>query len=45
MKNVWKMLVTAALLVSTAAQSQIVKNEPAEGNLPSGKRVLVDDGT
>jgi hypothetical protein len=36
-------LVTAALLLSTAAQSQVLKNEPTD--LPTGKRVLVDDGT
>jgi hypothetical protein len=36
-------LVTAALLISTAAQSQILKHEPTD--LPTGKRVLVDDGT
>jgi hypothetical protein len=36
-------LVTAALLISTAAQSQVLKNEPTD--LPTGKRVLVDDGT
>ena len=37
---------TIALLLSTAvAQSKVLKNEPAEGNLPTGKRVLVDDGT
>ena len=39
-------LVTAALLLSVgAAQSQVLKSEPTEGNLPTGKRVLVDDGT
>ena len=39
-------LATAALLVSIgAAQSQVLKNEPAAGNLPLGKKVLVDDGT
>jgi hypothetical protein len=36
-------LMTAALLISTAAQSQVLKNEPTD--LPTGKRVLVDDGT
>ena len=39
-------IMTTALLLSMGmAQSQVLKNEPAEGNLPSGKRVLVDDGT
>jgi Family of unknown function (DUF6719) len=39
-------LVTTTLLFSTGiAQSQVLKSEPAEGNLASGKRVLVDDGT
>ena len=39
-------LATAALLLSIgAAQSQVLKSEPTEGNLPTGKRVLVDDGT
>jgi hypothetical protein len=39
-------LVTAALLLLTAAaHSQILKNEPTMGNFPTGKRVLVDDGT
>jgi hypothetical protein len=38
-------LATAALLVSIGvAQSQVLKNEPAAGNLPLGKKVLVDDG-
>jgi hypothetical protein len=36
-------LVTVALLISTAAQSQVLKHEPTD--LPTGKRVLVDDGT
>jgi hypothetical protein len=37
-------LVTAALLISTAAQSQaVLKHEPTD--LLTGKRVLVDDGT
>lgn len=39
-------LVMAALLLSIGmARSQVLKSEPAEGNLASGKRVLVDDGT
>jgi hypothetical protein len=37
-------MTTALLLSMGAAQSQVLKNEPTEGNLPSGKRVLVDDG-
>jgi hypothetical protein len=36
-------LVIAALLISTAAQSQVLKHEPTD--LRTGKRVLVDDGT
>jgi hypothetical protein len=43
MENIRISLVTAALLISTAAQSQVLKNEPTD--LPTGKRVLVDDGT
>ena len=38
-------LATAALIIATAAQSQVLKNEPTEGQLGQGKRVLVDDGT
>jgi hypothetical protein len=38
-------LVLGALLLSTAAQSQILKNDPGEGNLATGKKVLVNDGT
>ena len=36
---------TAALLVSGPANAQVLKSEPAEGNLASGRKVLVDDGT
>jgi hypothetical protein len=38
-------IVTAALLISGAADAQILKNEPGDGALPRGKRVLVDDGS
>ena len=39
-------LAAAAFVLSIgAAQSQVLKSEPADGNLPTGKRVLVDDGT
>ena len=38
-------MTTALLLSMGVAQSQVLKNEPTEGNLPTGKRVLVDDGT
>ncbi len=37
--------VTAALLISTAAEAQIPNSEPPSGTLPAGKRMLVDDGT
>ena len=37
---------TAVLIVSVgAAQGQVLKTEPGDGALPSGKKVLVDDGT
>jgi hypothetical protein len=46
MKKARISLVTATLLlVAGAAQSQVLKNEPTMGNFPTGKRVLVDDGT
>jgi hypothetical protein len=38
-------IVTGALLISGAADAQILKNEPGDGALPRGKRVLVDDGS
>jgi hypothetical protein len=39
-------IVTAALLFSAGAvHAQILKNEPGDGALPRGKRVLVDDGS
>lgn len=39
-------VMTAALVVSVgAAQGQVLKNEPGDGALPSGKKALVDDGT
>jgi hypothetical protein len=38
-------LVAAALLLATSAQSQVLKGEPSQGSVPSGKKVLVDDGT
>jgi hypothetical protein len=39
-------IVTATLLLLTGpAHSQVLKNEPTMGNFPTGKRVLVDDGT
>jgi len=39
-------ILTAALLLSTgAADAQILKNEPGDGALPRGKRVLVDGGS
>ena len=46
MKKLRICLVTAILLlVAGAADSQVLKNEPTMGNFPTGKRVLVDDGT
>ena len=38
-------LVTAAVLVSGPTSAQVLKSEPAVGNLAAGKKVLVDDGT
>ena len=38
-------LVVTAALVSEPASAQVLKSEPAEGNLATGKKVLVDDGT
>jgi hypothetical protein len=39
-------LIAVALLVScSCAQAAVLKQEPAEGTLKPGKRVLVDDGT
>ena len=45
MGKLYVSMVMTALLVATAAQSQVLKSEPASGNLAAGKRVLVDDGT
>lgn len=36
---------TAAIFVSGPASAQVLKSEPAVGNLAAGKKVLVDDGT
>jgi hypothetical protein len=38
-------LVAAAMLLATSAQSQVLKGEPSEGSVATGKKVLVDDGT
>jgi uncharacterized protein DUF6719 len=39
-------IVAAAVLVScSCAQAAVLKQEPAEGTLKAGQRVLIDDGT
>src|SRR5438445_189994 len=38
-------LLSFALFVATVALAQTVKNEPTIGEVPMGKKVLVDDGT
>ena len=45
MNKVCISIMATALLLSTAAQSQALKSEPSIGDLPEGKKVLVDDGT
>ena len=43
--SVASFFVIALLFVSGPASAQVLKSEPAVGNLATGKKVLVDDGT
>jgi hypothetical protein len=46
MKKTSLQILTATLsIASGAVNAQILKNEPGDGTLPRGKRVLVDDGS